>query len=566
MNLFHEFSNKAPNKVFLSIVLGALAGICYAMLIPVVLNSIATETNGLTAVGSKVHTLFSVEISNFSFACLFFALCVIILVSRTASQVLLIRISMAVTTDLRVKLYKRIVSAPVAELDKIGPSKLMTILTDDVKRVVFGGRLLPDMLVSLVTLLGMLGFMLYLNGAAFVFVIEALIFGIITYQIPMYFGARMFMRSRTLLDGLQEGIRGLIYGVKELKLDAKKRENYFEKILLTREQAYVNSERDAFSTTAAAAGYGDLISFFVIGVVAFVFVNYHSVEPQDLVGIIMALLYVTGPVAVILGVMPQIAMAKVSLNKIEELLRKMPEEKTDGKIVPIAAWDTLSFSDVYYKHATASDGKGFTIGPMNFEIKRGEVTFIVGGNGSGKSTLSKVISLHYFPSSGTIKFGNAAVTEESKDSFRQEIGAIFSDYYLFDRLLGNTSKEALAAADVYLKEFGLQDKISISDGVFSTLSLSDGQRKRLALLVAFLEDKPLYLFDEWAADQDPVFKDIFYKEILPDLKARGKAVIVISHDDRYFDVADRVLVMEDGKLVAIKTKGPNQLTAIDPIF
>jgi len=58
----------------------------------------------------------------------------------------------------------------------------------------------------------------------------------------------------------------------------------------------------------------------------------------------------------------------------------------------------------------------------------------------------------------------------------------------------------------------------------------------------------VYLFDEWAADQDPVFKKVFYTQLLPELKARGKAVLVISHDERYFGAADRVIRLDYGKL------------------
>jgi putative ATP-binding cassette transporter len=101
----------------------------------------------------------------------------------------------------------------------------------------------------------------------------------------------------------------------------------------------------------------------------------------------------------------------------------------------------------------------------------------------------------------------------------------------------------------YLRLLQLEDKVQIEAGRFSTLSLSDGQRKRLALLVCFLEDKDIYLFDEWAADQDPLFKEIFYYRILADLKRENKVVVVISHDERYFQVADKVLVMEHGRLV-----------------
>ena len=70
-----------------------------------------------------------------------------------------------------------------------------------------------------------------------------------------------------------------------------------------------------------------------------------------------------------------------------------------------------------------------------------------------------------------------------------------------------------------------------------------------ALIVALLEGKQVFVFDEWAADQDPLFRKIFYQRLLPELKSRGKTVVAVTHDDRYFAVADQVIKLEEGKVV-----------------
>jgi putative ATP-binding cassette transporter len=156
---------------------------------------------------------------------------------------------------------------------------------------------------------------------------------------------------------------------------------------------------------------------------------------------------------------------------------------------------------------------------------------------------------------GEIYFGDLKIDHEWLNSGRQYISAILSDYYLFDRLLGSLTEVDEKLVNRYLTKLEIQRKVTVTDGKFSTLALSDGQKKRLALVVAFLEDRDIYLFDEWAADQDPVFKEVFYYNIVPELKARNKAVVVITHDDRYFHVADQVLFMEEGKL--IRTERPS---------
>jgi putative pyoverdin transport system ATP-binding/permease protein len=550
MNLFQQFSARAPNRVFLAIVLGGLAGMSYSLLIPVVLDSLGQEDGALAPSARHLMRFLSFDVSHHRLAAVFFALCVLILAARTVSQLILVAVSIEFTKSLRLEIYERILRAPVVAIDSLGASRLNAVLTDDVRRVVFSARMLPDLLVNLVTVIGMLGFLYYLSVPTFWFVIKALVFGAVTFQLPVLLAQRGFKRSRVITDALYEGIRGLVHGIKELKLDARKRRTYLAEVLVAQETELARADKRAMSTMALATNYGDLISFFVIGSVAFVFVNYHSLGTAELTGVVMALLYLTGPVAIVLNAAPQIAMGKVSLQRIEQTLATLEEETAERMIVPVAPWEVMRLAAVRYRHRAAS-GEGFEIGPIDIAIRRGQITFIVGGNGSGKSTLSKLITLHYRPSQGAITFDGQPVTDTSLESFRQEIAAIYSDYYLFDRLLGETTPEMLAQAEAYLAELGLRGKVGIHDGRFSTLALSDGQKRRVALLVAFLENKNLYLFDEWAADQDPAFKRFFYTRVLPDLKARGKSVVVISHDDRYFGVADQLVVMESGQLMEV---------------
>ena len=178
----------------------------------------------------------------------------------------------------------------------------------------------------------------------------------------------------------------------------------------------------------------------------------------------------------------------------------------------------------------------------------GELVFLVGGNGSGKTTLSKLLVGLYSPEDGEVRLNDALITDKNREVYRQHFSVVFSDYFLFDSLLGLDAPDLDDNARKYLSLLRLENKLKIQDGVLSTTDLSQGQRKRLALLTAYLEDRSIYVFDEWAADQDPLFKEIFYYQLLPELKARGKTVVVISHDDKYYHVGDRIIKLDDGKL------------------
>ena len=189
------------------------------------------------------------------------------------------------------------------------------------------------------------------------------------------------------------------------------------------------------------------------------------------------------------------------------------------------------------------------LGPIDVTIHRGQIVFIIGGNGSGKTTLAKLITGLYLPESGELRLDGQAITPSNREGYRQLFSVVFDDAMVFEGLWGLKAADLDQRAQEHLRALELGHVVTVSGGVFSTTKLSRGQRKRLALVTAYLEDRPIYLFDEWAADQDPMFRKTFYQRLLPELKSRGKTVVAVTHDDRYFAVADRVIKLEEGKVV-----------------
>jgi putative ATP-binding cassette transporter len=224
-------------------------------------------------------------------------------------------------------------------------------------------------------------------------------------------------------------------------------------------------------------------------------------------------------------------------------------EAPSPKVGPEApAWsDRISLRGVTHTYYRERDDRQFVLGPLDLDLKKGEMLFIVGGNGSGKSTLAKLLAGLYEPEAGAILVDGVAIDDQRREAYRHLFSAVFSDFYLFERLLGADLLEEDARR--YLVELQLSHKVRVEEGKLSTVELSSGQRRRLALLGVYLERRSICIFDEWASDQDPIFKEVFYRQVLPDLQAQGRTLVVVTHDDRYFGVADRILKLEDGKLV-----------------
>lgn len=547
MSLFSMLSRKAPNRVFGSIVLGIISGMAYSFLIPLIMTALKQPDGRFETTGAAGAMFLGLEISNAKVALVFGIGCLAIVIVRTLSQVSLSRIAMDLASDQRMELYRRIANAPIAALERVGIPKLLATMNQDLPAVVDGAQFLPDLLINSVTIVGMLGFLLYLNASVFWFVIGAIVFGVVTYQVPVLLGRRYFMRGRVVGDALHAAIAGLVRGAKELKLSADKREVFFDTMLLNHERELLGLQKSISTVTRISSNYGEMLCFFIIGALTFIFVNYRAISNSELLGVVMVLLYITGPISAILHMIPAVFNSQVALGRVASVISSLEDENvTEGPIQKVE-WEAVRFDNVSYEHKRDDDGALFVLGPVNLELRKGEITMIVGGNGAGKSTLCKLLTLHYMPTGGTIYFGDTSVDRLTLVSCRQSIAAIYSDYHLFDRLIGvNCEQEAV---DSFLRVLKLDGKVNYVEGKFSTLALSDGQRRRLALLTAYLEDKELYLFDEWAADQDPQFKKFFYHEILPMLKQKNKAVVVITHDDRYFHLADKLIVMENGKIL-----------------
>lgn len=527
--------NSSPKQLSIAIGLGMISGVLYSMIIPTILAGLNDGHQFILGDGFKDHI-----------QSLFFALILLVLLTKATSVILVNNLAKTAVAKLRMDLSNKINAMEVSQVENIGLARLLNVLTEDMSRVTAASLAIPMVLVSTVTALGMLVYLAILDLEIFIFTILAIVTGLFLFQYPVSRTKPFYDKARQLRDVMQEGFRGLIFGAYELKLNKEKSQRFLTSEIKKPIDESLQAEKRGDLILHLAGNSSEILCFFAIGLVVFVLPKSAGFEQQNLYGVIMALLYITGPIAAILSLMQQLKIGEISLERINQIYAlEVAEYNTDSELKP--GWRKLVLNNI--KYAYEGDDHSFSIDKINMSIERGKTYFIVGGNGSGKSTLSKVISLHYLTNEGVIRFDDQVITQDNLISARERIFVIYSNYYLFNTIYKDLSEFDHQLIDKYLKLFKLEGKTRLQGNHFTTVKLSDGQRRRLALLVALVEDRDIYILDEWAADQDPTFKDLFYDSVLPDLKQMGKTIIAITHDDRYFSYCDEVVKMENGQIV-----------------
>jgi putative pyoverdin transport system ATP-binding/permease protein len=480
---------------------------------------------------------------------LFVALCLLILLTRITSHILLFRLTVNSTSKLRLGLCERILKSPLRHLEEIGEHRMLASLTNDVAVVAQAMNGVPTLGIDVAILicgaiyLGSLSLTLMAGAAAFC------LLGMAVYWYSSTLADRYVERARAAQDDLFKDIRDLIEGLKELKTHHRRRGAFFASV---RESEGVVRERQFLGDSLydAAVSWGRLMFFIAIGLLLFVWPRVASVEPETLSAYTLTIFYLMSPLEQIMSWLPTMAWASTSVAQIERLGLMLDEQEPESTTVtPIRGWEQIELAGVTHSYRREGQPNDFVLGPINLAFYPGEIVFVMGGNGSGKTTLAKLITGLYLPKDGEIYVDDQPIGAEHRESYRQLFSAVFDGAVIFDKLWGLEAADLDRRAQEYLRELQLDHAVSVSDGVLSTTNVSRGQRKRLALLTAYLEDRPVYVFDEWAADQDPAFRKVFYLRLLPELRNRGKTVIAITHDDRYFACADRIIKLEEGQVV-----------------
>ena len=538
MTIFH-FLKKESDKPLLKIaLLTAVSGL---------------SSTGVLAVINMAAQNASSESINISYLLMFISVVGIFITSQKFILVEGVVLIEDILNNLRIRLSDKIRRTDLLNIENIGKAKIYNRLTQE-------SALISQMSVYLITaiqsgimLIFIFAYIAFLSFISAVLLLVLLSVGVMLFQ----------KNNKKVIVQLDEtnkaeidyfkSLTDIIDGLKEIKLNRIKSNDLFShygKISSVVHKLKISTGY-LFSVNMV---FSQAFIYIVLGAIVFVLPQLNADFSKEIISTTTAMLFAIGPLTSLVSMIPPYEKVNLAVRNIYTLEKELDEHLNLDEVQPIEGenrfmnFNKIELKSLYFEYHNGDKYDSFSVGPIDLSIKRGEIIFFIGGNGCGKTTLLKALTMLYKSQSGGIYVDDKLVDNSNYLEFRELYSAIFYDFHLFDKLYGLEKVDPKKVNDL-LKLMQIDNKTEFKEDRFTMQNLSTGQRKRLALIVTFLEDKPIYIFDEWAADQDPQFKNYFYDDLLKKLKAEGKTVLAVSHDDRYFHLADRVIKMDYGKIV-----------------
>lgn len=526
-------------------VMVAVAGISNAALLAVINSATGYIKEGRAEIGPALLFIF-------------------FLISYVYSQRYVLRVTASEIESLvhryRERLISRLEMCELEAVERIGRGRIFSAISADTRTI---SQTTSGLVVAAQAAVLIFFASLYLATISLISLLFSIFFMTVAARIYLskmqHVGEALHQASRE--EGLlHDFVNGMLDGFKEVKLSSRRAAAVLaDAVAVSRRTAdYRTSALLALNTNFVFAQVSFLL---LLGILVFVTPAFGEQYSDDIVKSLTTVIFLIGPISTLVATVPQVAVANAAAENLygmeQQFLAMTHEVRPDTELatpeVP-APLSTLELCRVVFSYAV--DDTSFAVGPIDLTLKAGEIVFITGGNGSGKSTLVKLITGLYRPHAGTLLVNGVPLGDGEAQALRENFCAVFSDFHLFRKFYGIDLPER-AVLDAWLAEMEVSDKTAITAGAFTSTDLSTGQRKRLALISALLENKPLIVLDEWAADQDPYFRRKFYDVLLPRMKAEGRTVIAVTHDDRFFHLADRRLHMEEGQLMDLTEKPTN---------
>lgn len=493
-----------------------------------------------------------IEVGSLSALPQFLGFLAVLLAITLSTQLALTVLGHHFVFDLRSRLVKRILDTDIERLEQLGNATLLASLSSDVRNITIGFVRLPELIQGVALTLASVAYLAWLSPQMVIITVLWIVFTMGVGWVLVSRVYRHFRLVRESEDRLYKDYQSAIEGRKELALNRDRAQRFFDETYTVNARDYRYHIIRADTYHLSAGNWSNIMMLGAIGVVFFMANGLGWATPAVAATFALTLLFIRTPLIQAIGAWPTLISAQVAFDKLAslELAECQPGFSVDDSL---HSWQRIELVDVTYHYPTSAQDEGFHVGPINLILERGEQVFLIGGNGSGKSTLARLLTGLYRPQNGQIKVDGQVLTPAQWHAFRARFASVFTDFHQFDQTMG---PEGLPAdpqvVATWLERLQMQHKLQWEGDRVTNTQLSQGQRKRLALLLAIAEKRDILLLDEWAADQDPQFRRLFYRELLPHLRDMGTTVFAISHDDSYFAHADRLLEMSKGQLSELK--------------
>ncbi len=453
----------------------------------------------------------------------------------------------------KIRIMHDVFRSNLLKVDKLGRDYILEVLNRDTELVSQQVNSVLSLFQSLLTVCFLMLYMATISLTACLILSVAIAIvsfvGVIELN-KLVGGVRVLSVKEAQVNGMYGAF---LSGYKEVKMNSQRalgltRDLIAEARVVRTEKTKLVQDVVQFFT------YLQMLMYLVVGLIIFVVPIFSPEFSSDVLTVTTTALFLASSVSSAIVVVPNMTMANAAARNLRELSDKLSYESTERTAPGLTEFSeikTLALEEITYVHSGDGGARSFSLGPISYEFEIGKVYFIRGNNGSGKTTLMRVLLGLYQSKSGRLLVNGQPIAEPSNAAYRDLFAVVFSDFYLFKKLYGVPVTDEAELNDL-LTLFQMENKVAIDDGIFSDLNFSTGQRKRLALLVALLEKKQIIVLDEWAADQDPEFRQEFYERIIPKLRELGKTVIAITHDDQYYELADHVIYMENGQSLHAK--------------
>lgn len=476
---------------------------------------------------------------------------------------------------IRVRIVNKIRQADLLMVEDLGSSEVYARITNDTQDIASASFVMARAFQAAVLVIFSFIYIGLMSLPALLVICAVIVFGTYSFFRTSKSSNKIFKAASKKDTAFFAALSGILAGFKEIKVNNRKNSDaflHYSDIANAAGRLRVKARHAMINSQLVSEG---LFYVMLISVI-FIIPSLQETANPNVVKISSAILFIIGPITAVVGAVPSMFEANHAAENIHNLEVKIenqlamsvnkkaneeededneedaPEQDPEIEALPLEK--EIRIENLQFEYPRKYDTDGFRVGPINLTIPKGQLTFITGGNGAGKSTLLKLICGLYYPKMGHIEVDGVKVARDNYQRYRELLSIIFTDFHLFNRLFGLRDVDQQVVNSL-LQEMQIAEKTQIKNDRISELNLSTGQRKRLSLVIAILEDKPVYVFDEVAADQDPTFKKYYYTELLPKMKQQGKTVIVVTHDDQYFDVADKWYKLVDGQLILTDSNG-----------